>query len=402
VARGELSKLIPVVMKIGAQRLMAETVRIDRALPGMLRVTSSRVSAEKKRLARLDSSLKDEPFKMLRRIDSQVRGQKERLGARARQRLSFEGKTIARMKNRLIGTSWRRLGAESQTFSSLAPAVIRAATSAIKGERGRVDTGAKLLRIHAQAIINRDEHHLQSCHHRVVKISSAVVALETRRVSRIHPRLIKQARQYLKVPNRDLHNLARKLEGLSDIRIKQEAKQLARLGAGIDFIVTKQMDAERAEVERHRNSIGEKARRLVGGAEFRIEQTTEKIGKSSEYALADSIRNLEEKGRVIEMTASLLGATEQNSLEVLSQRIVRAAKARIKEQKARNKNNGRRLISLDPYQVIARGYTMLYLPSGRLVKDTTDIPRGAAVNAKLSEGEMRLRSEGPTRSESGS
>jgi exodeoxyribonuclease VII large subunit len=57
----------------------------------------------------------------------------------------------------------------------------------------------------------------------------------------------------------------------------------------------------------------------------------------------------------------------------------------------------RSLATISPLATVARGYAILQHPDGRIVRSIADASVGDALDARVSDGQLRLRVEAPTR-----
>jgi exodeoxyribonuclease VII large subunit len=60
----------------------------------------------------------------------------------------------------------------------------------------------------------------------------------------------------------------------------------------------------------------------------------------------------------------------------------------------RTESRGRRLELVDPRRVLERGYAIMRLAGGAVLRDPAAAPAGTPLSAELARGTLRLRSEG--------
>ena len=80
----------------------------------------------------------------------------------------------------------------------------------------------------------------------------------------------------------------------------------------------------------------------------------------------------------------------------------REVRRRLARETERLDGRETRLRLVNPDRVLERGYTILSTADGRTLRTTTDAPAGARLGARLSDGSITLRSEGPLNEENDS
>jgi exodeoxyribonuclease VII large subunit len=76
-------------------------------------------------------------------------------------------------------------------------------------------------------------------------------------------------------------------------------------------------------------------------------------------------------------------------IESATERLSRAARAHLAAQHARLAALAARLQAIDPHAVLDRGYALVSLPDGRLLKNAADAELGAAIGVRLAHGQLQ-------------
>jgi exodeoxyribonuclease VII large subunit len=82
---------------------------------------------------------------------------------------------------------------------------------------------------------------------------------------------------------------------------------------------------------------------------------------------------------------------EQQRLDQLSARALRAVNTRLKLEQARIAAASHHLTALNPAGVLQRGYAVLHLPDGQLLRSVTQAPAGQDFQVKLNDGNFAAR-----------
>jgi exodeoxyribonuclease VII large subunit len=84
-------------------------------------------------------------------------------------------------------------------------------------------------------------------------------------------------------------------------------------------------------------------------------------------------------------------------LDALAPRSRIALARKLARDALRLRGLARSLAAISPLATVARGYAILQHPDGRIVRSVVDAASGDALEARVSDGQLRLRVEGSTR-----
>jgi exodeoxyribonuclease VII large subunit len=81
----------------------------------------------------------------------------------------------------------------------------------------------------------------------------------------------------------------------------------------------------------------------------------------------------------------------QRELRELRARLVRAEQLDLERRAQRQARLGAHLMHLDPRQVLARGYSIVSVPDGRIVRSSAEVRAGDAVRLEFGQGAAGAR-----------
>ncbi len=121
----------------------------------------------------------------------------------------------------------------------------------------------------------------------------------------------------------------------------------------------------------------------------RLDVATSRLGRPS-GRVGLQLRQLERNAQRLRYAAQgRLAQSERRLFQALDQ-LRRAAATRVEHQAARLDRSGLRLTSVDPRQVLQRGYALLMQPDGSLLAHAAQARPGQAVQALLADGRLDL------------
>jgi exodeoxyribonuclease VII large subunit len=140
--------------------------------------------------------------------------------------------------------------------------------------------------------------------------------------------------------------------------------------------------------------------RRIQDERSKIEDLTERIGKSSIRMLSDARKDLSTlAGRLRPEILMRKTATAAGDLGRLVNRLERSAKILIDDSRSRATNLAARLDALSPFRVLSRGYTITFRTTdGTLVRGTGDVTQGEDIRTVVPGGSIvsRVVSSDPT------
>ncbi len=154
--------------------------------------------------------------------------------------------------------------------------------------------------------------------------------------------------------------------------------------------------------EKQRLEYGEK--RLVRGAQGRLALARERIRRAERSLVQGTLRLLggklawlsEAERRLMRGSFRELSRAKEE-LGMKARRVGELSQRKLAQERERLSGREQRLRALDPRQVVARGFAILRLPSGKVVTDPDQAPPGTTLAAELRAGILRLISQGGER-----
>lgn len=174
---------------------------------------------------------------------------------------------------------------------------------------------------------------------------------------------------------------------LDDAAIALERAILARVDAGRERL---------AALAAHRALAGPGYQ--VELRRQRLDELADRLDAAGCRAVADARERLQGLGaRLRVQHPARRVAAEAERLLALDRRVLRAARVRREGVEARFAALAGRLDALSPLAVIARGYSVIRTPDGRVVRTLAEAPPGARIEARLSDGWLQATVDGQRR-----
>jgi exodeoxyribonuclease VII large subunit len=139
------------------------------------------------------------------------------------------------------------------------------------------------------------------------------------------------------------------------------------------------LDRSRQILRSASSDLTHRAARVSRGATSAMESNAAHLREAVHRLRRGVRRDIAQASRRIDDLATRLGPRSARELALEAERL---------------DDRQRRLHLLDPQRVLARGYALLYLPTGKVLTDAHHAPRGTVVTAELRQGVLQLRSEG--------
>ena len=182
----------------------------------------------------------------------------------------------------------------------------------------------------------------------------------------------------LLVPERNdlslrLDGLHRRLSALHGNRMRQAAQRADRAMLRLNAL------RPQARLQAHRLRQDEALRRLRAAWRTRLQQ------HAATLRHADAVLNAMRPQRRLQVLRDRLSSLRLRPRAALVRRLQR--------ETLRLRGVARSLEAVSPLATIARGYAILALPDGRVVRATGDVQAGDAVDARLHDGRLHLRVE---------
>jgi len=164
------------------------------------------------------------------------------------------------------------------------------------------------------------------------------------------------------------------------------------------------LQAAAALIAEKRHYAAELGHRLARGTRALLQHQTAglshakrrlRLGAGNVVALAR--HRLAGLSSVIPQTTLMHLSRQKLVLGNLLQSLLSSSPRLLALERERTAARHQRLRLVDPRRVLDRGYAILRLDGGRVLTDATAASSGMSVHAELKNGELRLRSEGPTR-----
>ncbi len=173
---------------------------------------------------------------------------------------------------------------------------------------------------------------------------------------------------------------------------------LERLEAGgrhiLELAARRIREAVLAAAERGRRLV-RASRELLEREEAELGHRRRRAGRAACALVAASTERLARLTRDVPRAAALLLSRQRVLLDG-SRSTLRPRASRIfMRERERADGRERRLALVHPRRVVERGYAIVRLESGQVVRRATMAPAGAVLVAELGRGSLRLRSEGP-------
>ena len=174
-----------------------------------------------------------------------------------------------------------------------------------------------------------------------------------------------------------------------DARARVEA--VAHLRARLTRALAQQIDRERAIVLRHKAKLGAPDR-LLGERRQILDDARERMAKAVRRRLAEQRADgARLERRLLARHPSAVVAGARGALGPLQVRLAAAGRHRIVALRSRLGDAAARLDALSPLAVLGRGYAIVAGPSGHAVLDAAELHPGDVAHVRVQRGAFRAR-----------
>lgn len=188
-------------------------------------------------------------------------------------------------------------------------------------------------------------------------------------------------------------------------RILQEALGLLEAEQrGLSERERRLVQGVKGRVAWEKQGLDYREKRLVRGAQGRLGLARERIRRAERSLVQGTVRLLSgELAWLSEAERRLLRGSfreisqAKEALRLKVRRVRELSQRKLAQEKERLSGREQRLRALDPKRVVARGFAILRLPSGKVVTDPEQAPAGTGLVAELRAGILRLISQGGER-----
>ncbi len=189
--------------------------------------------------------------------------------------------------------------------------------------------------------------------------------------------VVQRARDQIQEARQAHEERVRRLGRIVRHLLEQNTTTLHSLSRQLRAYVQGQLESARRQTKTWAQALPQRVAALLARRKEQLRQHEERVQRASERELADAQKRLQELvHRLGPRVASFL-RREGQQLEARAQR----------------------LQALDPRRVVERGFALLRLVDGRVVKSVQQAPAGTLLRAQLRDGVLRVRSQGEERGE---
>jgi len=167
----------------------------------------------------------------------------------------------------------------------------------------------------------------------------------------------------------------------------------------LKFMIPQILSEHRNAIASMQRSIGGMARERIRSGEQAIKAITRALSGSAGMLIGVAKNFLYSSSGQLTRSSNSHIASEIEKILRLMKTMAREERRAIELEAERLDARQHRLQQLHPRRVLERGFALLRLEGGKVVTDSSMAPPGSAILAELRNGNLQLRSEGPTNDE---